>query len=462
MEQIKPDLERQVDKLREPFRAFVSAQTTASAFLVLAMGVALWLANSRFAADYQALQQFPLGLVYGETQVVWPLLHLVNDGVIALFFFLIGLEIKRELLVGELRDGARARLLLSAALGGMLVPAALYLAINAGMDGGHVHGWAIPMATDTAIAIGVLAALGSRIPRSVAAFLVGVAIVDDIGAILVIALVYTEGLNLTALVVAAVFLSFLILLNRAGFRTPALYATAGIGLWIAIVHSGIHASIAGVIVAAAVPARPRLRPAALGRRIGGIVAKVSAAVRPQAVLAEAHTHQRITQVERLARASTTPLRRWEAGLELPVALLVLPLFAFLNAGVRIDLDTVFGMFGNPVLLGTVAGLVVGKPVGILLGVWLGTRTGWAVPPPGLTTGRLAGIGLLAGVGFTMSTFIANLALGKGTDGLAGAKFAIVVASAISALAGYTVLRLVSERAANGTRRMAATTGVEGS
>lgn len=202
MENLKTGLEKQIDGLREPFAAFIGAQTTASTFLLIALFAALVAANSPFAEDLEWIKHFPLGIVFGQHTIEWSLLHLVNDGLIALFFFLIGLEVKRELIAGELQDSSRVGLLISAALGGMAIPAGLYLALNTGLSGGVISGWGIPMATDTAIAMGVLAALAARVPKSVVAFLVGVAIIDDIGAILVIALVYTEQLAWNALATA--------------------------------------------------------------------------------------------------------------------------------------------------------------------------------------------------------------------------------------------------------------------
>ncbi len=440
MTDIKQPLEKQVDKLREPFRVFVGAQTTASGFLLLALIAALIVANSPLAATLRELQHFRLGLIFGSRHVEWSLLHLVNDGLIALFFFLIGLEVKRELLAGELRDGERVGLLMFAAMGGMMVPAGLYLALNLVLPQGTVDGWGIPMATDTAIAIGVLAALAARVPRSAVAFLVGVAIVDDIGAILVIAFFYTEQLQWSALLLGAALLAALLLLNQAGVRHPALYAALGIALWVMIVRSGIHASIAGVVVAATVPARPRLAAARLRDEVESAVAEVPADAGPEAVLAEAQPHQQIAEVERLARAGTTPLRRWEDSLALPVALLVLPLFAFLNAGVVIDREAIENMLTSPVALGVLAGLLLGKPVGLLGGVWICERLGLARRPEELTNRRLLGLGLLAGVGFTMSTFIAQLALASASEELESAKLAIVAASALAAACGFWVLR----------------------
>lgn len=443
--EIRPELERRVDRLRGPFSAFVNAQTTASGLLLLALLAAILLANSDAADFYRNLLRFHVGVVLGDREFAWPLLHLVNDGLIAIFFFLIGLEVKREVLAGELQGGQRIRLLLGGALGGMIMPAAFYLGINASTANGDLHGWGIPMATDTAIAIGVLAALGARMPRSLVAFLVGLAIIDDIGAILVIALFYTKQVELPSLGVACVLLFAMALFNRAGLRHPLVYAIATLALWMAIVESGIHASIAGVVAAATVPARPRIRTGTLKRRLRSVVSEVPAQAEPEHVLGEAQTHRQITEVEKLAQDSTTPLRRWENGLELPVALIVLPLFAFLNAGIEIDGQTLWAGFTDPVSLGVLFGLVIGKPAGILTGVWLAERLTGASRPGEIDNRHLLGMGLLAGVGFTMSTFIANLALGESGDSLDTAKLAIVMASAIASLTGYLGLRLAAAR-----------------
>jgi NhaA family Na+:H+ antiporter len=443
VEDPRTGLEKQVDGLREPFTAFIGAQTTASTFLMIALFAALVAANSPYAENLESIKHFPLGIVFGEQTIEWSLLHLVNDGLIALFFFLIGLEVKRELIAGELQDSSRVGLLISAALGGMAVPAGIYLALNTGLSGGVISGWGIPMATDTAIAMGVLAALATRVPKSVVAFLVGVAIIDDIGAILVIAFVYTEQLAWNALATAGLLLVLLLILNRAGFRHPYFYTLVGVGLWVAIVQSGIHASIAGVIVAATVPARPRIQPGKLEQEVRSTLFDVDAATDHIDVLGEAKTHRKVVEVENLAQVATTPLRRWEDSLQLPVMLVVLPVFAFLNAGVVIDGSALKGLLLDPVALGIMAGLVIGKPVGILVGVWLGETLGIAKRPAELTHRKLLGVGLLAGIGFTMSTFIAHLALQPQSTTLESAKLAIVVSSAIAALIGFVVLRFWS-------------------
>lgn len=443
----KPSLERKVDRLREPFRAFFEAQSTASGCLILALVAAMIAANSPLATEYIALRHFELGLIYGRNAVTWSLLHVVNDGLIAFFFLLIGLEVKRELIAGELSEGRRVRLLFAAAIGGMVLPAAIYLFINAVLGGSEFRGWGIPMATDTAIAIGVFAALGSAVPRSLVAFLIGVAVVDDIGAMIVIAAAYTEDLSWPALMTAFALFAAMISFNRAGLRHPVIYGLVGVVLWVAIVRSGVHASIAGVAIAAAVPARPRITSESLKQKVDGAVGDLPDDPGAEDALAKRDTHRKIARVEKLARGATTPLRRWEDSLELPVALFVLPVFAFLNAGLPIGTEALAAVLTEPVGLGVLIALVIGKPVGLLGGVWLAELGGWASRPPSLTWRRLFGVGLVAGIGFTMSTFIAHLALtGSGAEAdLAVAKLAIVVASMIAAVGSYCVLRFLARR-----------------
>lgn len=445
----KPLLEKKLETIKEPFSEFVGAQTTASLILVGALLAGLILANSPYAHAFETLIHYRVGLVWGDRVLDWTLLHLVNDGLIALFFFLIGLEVKREFIAGELQDPRRQGLLLSAALGGMALPALLYLAVNLSSSEGVPDGWGIPMATDTALAMGVLAALAARVPRALVAFLVGVAVIDDIGAILVIALFYTESLAWGALAATAGLLLLLALLNLGGFRHPLVYALVGLALWGAIVQSGVHASIAGVIVALTVPARPRIRPRRWRRVVRRKVDALPSEVPPEQVLGDEAVHARISEVEQAARDATTPVRRWENALDLPVSLLILPLFAFLNAGIEITPALLQGMLGDPVAIGIALGLIAGKPAGLLLGIRLGQWLGLASRPPELTTQRLLGLGMLAGIGFTMSTFIAHLALGADTTELGRAKLAILCASLLAAVAGYLMLRTGDTAAASG-------------
>lgn len=446
----KPALEHHVDKLRKPFAEFAHAQATAGAALLIALIVSLFLANSSAADDFQQLQHYTLGLIFGDISLTTSFLHFVNDGLITCFFFLIGLEFKRELLAGELRDASRIRLLLAAAFGGMVAPALIYLAINHVLPDGYLHGWGIPMATDTAIAIAILTVLGSRVPQSMIAFLVGLAIIDDIGAISVIAIFYTESLATQPLLIGFGIFSLLLFANAAGLRHPVAYAVGGILLWAAIVQSGIHASLAGVIVAATVPARPRVHPAEVKAEVRQAAEELSAHTGPEEVLGKEEEHERIVQVEQIAQEGTIPLRRWEHGLELPVALVILPLFVFLNAGITLSADTFRALLDDPVAIGVFLGLVVGKPIGIVLGVLSVERMGWSRRPDSMTNPRLLGMGMLAGIGFTMSTFIANLALKESSAGLLSVKLSIILASAVAATAGLMFLVAIDRKKSSAT------------
>jgi Na+:H+ antiporter, NhaA family len=285
------------------------------------------------------------------------------------------------------------------------------------------------MATDTALAVGVLALAGPLLPRALTAFLVGLAIVDDMGAVLVIALFYTPSVHPQVLGLA----------GYAGLRHPLIYAAGTLGLWLGMHLSGIHASVAGILAAATVPARPRIPHQGLARRLGRLA-------RPADVLANEEQHRALEDIEREAHQARTPLRSWEHSLQLPVGLLILPLFAFLNACVSLEPERLARLLDDPVALGVLLGLVVGKPAGICGACWLAVRAGLARLPEGMDGRSLAGIGLLAGIGFTMATFIANLGLGGVPERLETAKLAILCASA-SALAGALLLLRLGRRSA---------------
>lgn len=435
----KSILERRLDEMRKPFKLFLRAQTFASALLLVGLAAALGMVNNGWQDAYAAIQALPILLRFGPFRLEGNLLGWVNDGLIAVFFFLIGLEIKRELIAGELRNRGRRNLLLAAAMGGMAVPAGLYAAINALGTGGAPHGWGVPMATDTALAIGVLALLGKRIPSSLTAVLVGLAIVDDIGAMLIIAVFYTEQLEWSGLALAGVTLIVLLAGNRAGVRAAAFYLTGTLVLWLAIHHGGIHASFAGVVGAFTVPARPRKTTGWLARRLGTISQRIGQRRGSSDVLANASEHVDIRNLEIAARRATTPLRRWEESLELPVALIILPAFAFLNGGILIDVQALQQVVAQPVPLGIIAGLLVGKPLGISVGAMLAVRLGAADLPADLSWRHLLGLGMVAGIGFTMSTFIGNLAFGSSGADIDLAKLAILLASCIAGVLGVAIL-----------------------
>lgn len=436
----KTFLERRLDPLREPFRDFIGAQTTAGALLILAIIAALFAFNVSGPQWYRSIRELTVGFILNGSQVSTTLHAFTNEALIAVFFFLIGLEIKRELIAGELQDAAKRRMLIVTAVGGMAAPAAIYAGVNLWSQQGDIAGWGIPMATDTALAIGILATLDRRMIKGAAAFLVGLAIVDDIGAVLVIALFYTDTIRLSALLVAAGLLAIGAFVNYAGVRHPFVYLLLGVLLWIAIHHSGVHAGISGVLMAATVPARPRMHAGRLLTRLR----KYMDTIHPEAnVLADPGDHERIESVATEARRATTPLRRWERSLDLPVALVILPLFAFLNAGVPLDPARLHEAMFDPVTLGITFGLLLGKPLGIVVSALLASRMGVGRLPDNLNLWHLIGLGLLAGIGFTMSTFIADLALPEARLELA--KIAILCATLLAGMLGYGMLRWASTR-----------------
>lgn len=381
-----------IERLLSPFQRFAETESSGGIVLLACTALALVWANSPVASSYSSLWHTPVALGTGGARLTLSLGHWIGDALMAVFFLLVGLEIKREFLFGELSSARTAALPLAAALGGMLVPAAIYVLFNAGGPG--ASGWGIPMATDIAFALGILALLGPRVPVSLKVFLAALAIADDIGAVLVIAVFYTATLSLPALGVAAGVVALAALANRAGVRSPLAYGLIGVPLWVAVHASGIHATIAGVLLAATVPARPR--PA--------------------------------TEAE-------APLHRMERALHPWVAFAIVPLFALASAGVRLGGA---GVGTGAITWGVLLGLLLGKPIGILGATWVALRMG-AAPLAGVGWRALHGVSWLGGIGFTMSLFVAQLAFDS-DDALAAAKLGILGASAVAAVVGWVLLR----------------------
>ncbi len=428
-----------------PFERFAARESSGGLVLLACALVALAWANSPWAASYVAFQETPLALSLGSRRFEMSLLHFINDGLMAVFFFVVGLEIKREVLVGELASLRQAALPLAGAIGGMLAPAALYAAVNAG--GAGAPGWGIPMATDIAFAIGVLALVGDRVPAGLKVFLVALAIADDIGAILVIALAYSHGLHMGALGVAAGLLVLAVAANRAGVRAPWVYALIGLGLWAAVLQSGVHATVAGVLLAFTIPAHTLVDERKFlgeGRRALDDFDRALPDARlglAQQVLTNSASQEALYRLERVTEAAQPPLHRLEHGLHGIVAFGIMPLFALSNAGVRVE-GSLVDVLASPVSLGVLLGLVVGKPVGITLVAWLAVRLRLAAPPAGASWAALHAVSWLAGIGFTMSLFIAGLAFGtpETVPLLTAAKLGILLASAIAGIVGYILCR----------------------
>ncbi len=436
-------LEKSFANVVTPFQEFIHEQKTASIMLLVSTLIALIIANSPYAAAYHALIETRVGFLLADTDYAMSLRHWVNDGLMALFFFVLGLEIKRELLVGELREAARAIPVFAAAVGGMLVPALLFYTINHG--GSAAHGWAIPMATDTAFAIGILALLGARVPPGLTAFLLALAIIDDMGAVLVIALFYSDAINLQHLGIAILLLTALLVMNLLGIRRPIVYFAGGGLVWLSMLGSGVHATLAGILVAMIVPARPKRSTRAFIRRSRELLNEFEAIENEEEdatpVLAKQDKHEVLENLQQTAAQATTPLQLWEHALEHTVSLFVLPLFALVNAGIAVDLSTLKTLQADSLALGIVLGLVLGKAIGISLPTYALLKLNIGRLPDGVHQGHIMGLALLGGMGFTMSIFIAGLGFADQPELQVIAKTGILTASLIAGACGYLWLRL---------------------
>ncbi|MFT5636673.1 MAG: NhaA family Na+:H+ antiporter [Cognaticolwellia sp.] len=437
----KNALERGLDNIQPQFSSFIRAQTTSSLFLLLSTIVALWWANSIYSASYVNLVHTPIGLIFGDFEFKASLKHIINDGLMVIFFFLLGLEIKREVLVGDLAEPENRRMLIFCALGGMICPALIYSMFNYSLD--SQIGWGIPMATDTAFALGVLTIVRKHIPASLLAFIVGLAIVDDVGAILVIAIFYTEQISIMPLSSAFALIAFLAIANYAGVRQPLFYIIVSIATWLLMLKSGVHPTVAGVAIALTVPARPELASKKSLKKAKSILKSMEKKPKSVDVLGSKEDHEKVLKVRDVVEEASTPLRRWEDALDLPVALFILPLFALTNAGVVFSLNSLVDSLQHPIGLGIISGLVLGKFIGISGACWLALRYKLGSLPGGVNFQHVVGASLITGIGFTMSTFIAMLGFDGRPEQLQYAKTAILVASVLAAVLGALYLRLNS-------------------
>jgi NhaA family Na+:H+ antiporter len=368
--------------------------------------------------------------------------HWVNDGLMALFFFVVGLELKREILVGELARPRQAALPIVAAIGGMVVPALIYFAMNP--TGDAARGWGIPMATDIAFAIGALVLLASRVPKALITFLVALAIVDDLGAVVIIALFYTEQLMLEWLAAAALILAVLTILNLAGFRRIAPYFIAAVLLWYALLQSGVHATLAGVLGAFTVPARPKYDPEVFSRHVKALIARFDASHESgKSIMTNEKLQTVVQSLENGVHQVETPLQRLQHIWHLPVAFLVIPVFALFNAGIPLEFGALRETLSHPVTLGVGLGLIVGKFAGITGASWLALKLSIGQLPSGTRFSQIAGVSLLGGIGFTMAIFIAELGFAQQPDYLLMAKTGILSASLFAGMAGFVWLYLAS-------------------
>ena len=427
-----------IETVLSPFNRFIQYEASSGILLCFVTIIALFWANSPFSEFYFALWQTPLLVGIGEAVLDKPLLKWINDGLMAIFFFFVGLEIKREILVGELSEPRQMVLPLAAACGGMVVPAGLYLFLNYGHPG--ETGWGIPMATDIAFALGILALLGDRVPLGLKIFLVGFTIVDDLGAILIIAVFYSDHIVLFPLLVAGISLLCLFGVNALGVRHPLVYALLGIGgVWLPFLLSGIHATIAGVLVALTIPAKSKIRRREFTQKVESFlgVFKQEDSV-DSTVLSNEKQAEAAEAVKVSGELVQAPLQRLENILGPWVAFGVMPLFALANAGIEIKGDFI-GVLTHPVPLGIMAGLLLGKQVGITFFTWMIVRIGMGTLPEGVTWRQIYGVGWLGGIGFTMSIFISNLAF-QDPNLIAEAKAGILLTSLMAGIVGWGILK----------------------
>jgi len=432
----------QLAQLMRPFEDFFKRQASGGLVLLGTTILALFLANSPWSQAYFHLWETDVTFGSEAFGLTKSLHHWINDGLMAVFFFVVGLEIKREFLAGELADAKRAALPIAAALGGMLVPALIFYLINP--SGAAVHGWGIPMATDIAFALGIIALLGSRINRSLAIFLTALAIVDDLGAVVVIAIFYTSELNLLALGLGALCLAILIFGNRLDIQHPNFYALVGLALWIALLKSGIHASVAGVLIGATIPVRPRHSHDDFIQSAEQLLDRYKGMERTPGPFHQETKLGTLLALEHITHNAMSPLQRMEHEMNHWVIFGVMPIFALANAGISLSLPDLAAAFTNPVTYGVAFGLLIGKPLGITLFTWLAVRSGIALLPQGVRWQEILGISMLGGIGFTMSIFITNLAY---LDGLLinSSKAGIFAASLLAGGLGFLYLSRLNHK-----------------
>ena len=421
--------------LQRPFQEFVDREAGSGLLLIFCTIVALVWANSSFASSYESLWKTYFAVEAGSFSIDKPLILWINDGLMAIFFFVVGLEIKRELLTGELSTRRKAALPLVAALGGAVIPALIYVFLNLGSDA--VQGWGIPMATDIAFALGVLALLGSRAPLALKIFVTALAIVDDLLAVLVIAFFYTAEISMVSLFVGLAVFVVALIANKLNIHRTAVYVVLGVAMWVAFLKSGVHATVAGVLFATVIPIRPKLGTAAFLEKSQHFIESAR-----EQLVSSNDQRTAIHYLEETSVRAQSPLERMEHALHGWVAFGVMPIFALSNAGVAISGDAMSSLLASTVFWGIFLGLLIGKPLGIIAMIWLAVKAKIAELPQGVTWRHILGAGSLAGIGFTMALFIANLAFPEGST-LELAKLAILAASLVSGILGWILLSRAS-------------------
>ncbi|MBI3743066.1 MAG: Na+/H+ antiporter NhaA [Chloroflexi bacterium] len=427
--------------LRLPAQQFFHAETIGAVVLLLAAIAALVWANSPWKDNYHDLLHRLITVDVSWFAVSLDIEHWINDGLMAIFFFVVGMEIKREMVHGELSDRRKAALPVLAALGGMIAPALIYFAFTGTGDG--AKGWGIPMATDIAFALGALALVGRGLPKELRTLLLALAVADDIGAILVIAVFYTDAISWSHLGIAAALIGGLVLMNRIGVRQVAFYILVGALAWVAMLKSGVHATIAGVAIGLLTPAEPYLERKEFGEVAPPLVDDYQKALAANDTEAAGVI---LGRIEELAEATESPLERLERQVHPWSSFLILPIFALANAGIELTGDAISDAASSPVTQGVLFGLLAGKAIGITLFSWLSVRLGIAALPTGVTWKHVFGVGILGGIGFTVAIFISGLAFDNETF-VADAKIGIFAASLIAGILGFLYLRLVTGRSA---------------
>ncbi|SKA32648.1 sodium/proton antiporter, NhaA family [Chitinophaga eiseniae] len=428
-----------IDQILKPVSKFIHQEFTGGIILFISVIIAIFWANSPWSESYHRLWDTGFAVGFDGQGFARPLHVWINDGLMALFFFVIGLELKREFIAGELSTIKKASLPMVAALGGMLVPALIYTAFNHDLNSSH--GWGIPMATDIAFALGLLSLAGKNIPTSIKVFLSALAVADDLGAVLVIALFYTNEVAFLPLALGGVLLAVLWIGNTMGIRGTIFYLILGIIVWYCFLLSGVHATIAGVLVAFMIPARTKIDEQEYVQSVRGYAEQFEKAIPQRGSLTTHEQHRMIEKIKQLSLDAETPLQKIENTLHPWVAFVIMPLFALANAGIHIEADFLHSL-SNPVSVGVALGLILGKFIGVLLFAWIMVKLKWANMPHLATWKHIVGVALLAGVGFTMSLFITGLAFDDGAM-VDNAKYGILLASLISGTAGLIVLKRVT-------------------
>ena len=431
-------------KFVQPFQRFMHAEAGGAIIMLAAAVAALVWANSPWYHAQEALWDTELVVELGHlAHIDLNLVEWVNDALMAIFFFLVGLEIKRELVHGELRDPKKAALPAIAALGGMLVPAGIYMLVNAGGDA--FHGWGIPMATDIAFAVAVVSLVGDKVPAAAKVFLLTLAIADDIGAIIVIALFYTESISLGWGVIALATLAAVEICKRLHIRAMPVYIALALFAWFAFHETGVHATLAGVALGLMTPAWPFYNPKHFGEDMTTLLSS-GVALDSIDQMDDSYDDDydqataRLSEIDRLVTETQSPLDRLEHGLHGWVAFVIVPIFAFANAGVRIGGEPLGELVTEPVVLGIALGLLVGKTIGVFLFTFLGERLGIGRLPEGVTYRHVLGLAICAGIGFTVALFVASLAFEDGSLFTDEAKIGILAGSLLSGTVGYAFLK----------------------